>query len=364
MRGGDSEIAVGRRSDRDRARDRVRVHRLHLGAVGECPRDRRAAFGLAADDARPRALDEPELEQLAEALVHLRVHGARRDRSDDGVGELPAELLRDLERDRLRSLRVVRAQLDVDERPVELEGQLHAEAAAVVVRAVHGEDGRAVDRGGDELLRLEVCRDEDCGLDSLRGRTGGDRIGEVPGRRAGERRVPELERLGARHRDDAVLERVRRVRRVQLEEELADADRRCEPRRGDERREAGSEARLRRRGHRKERRVTPDVRRACLDLGAGHGPVRRVHRLERPEAARADSDGIEGELGLADATTECGGRHYGYSFRPGLGIRPGLAPRSAGAGCRGVTGPVPSASLDAERDVVPAPVVLALYEMK
>src|SRR3954452_6639105 len=35
---------------------------------------------------------------------------------------------------------------------------------------------------------------------------------------------------------------------------------------------------------------------------------------------------------------------------PSPEARPGLAPCSDGVGCRGVTGPVPSASLDAERD--------------
>src|SRR5581483_5575481 len=117
------------------------------------------------------------------------------------------------------------------------------------------------------------------------------------------------------------------------------------------------------RGDRQERRVPPDARRAGLDLLAGDGPVRVVDGLERPEAARADPDGIEGHLRLADATAKCGGGHYSFSFRPWLGIRPGLAPRSVGAGCRGVTGPVPSASLDAEPDSV-ARLQVALYKIK
>ena len=70
----------------------------------------------------------------------------------------PAELLGDLERERLRSLGVVRAQADVDEAPVELERELDREPRAVVVGPVDRVDRRAVDRGCDELLRLEVGR--------------------------------------------------------------------------------------------------------------------------------------------------------------------------------------------------------------
>ena len=158
-RGGDRELPVGGAADRERARDRARPHRPHLRAA-------RRTRSRPASSPRPGrrsaaatfAVDEPELEQLAEALVQLREHRARRDRRDDGVRQLPAELLGDLERDRLRALGVVRAELDVDERPVELERQLDREPRAVVVAAVDGVDRRAVDRGRDELLRLEVGR--------------------------------------------------------------------------------------------------------------------------------------------------------------------------------------------------------------
>src|SRR5581483_3933114 len=66
-RSGDGEIAVRRASDRDRARDRVRPYRLDAAPVGKGGRHRSAPLRLAADDARPLTLDEPELEQLAEA---------------------------------------------------------------------------------------------------------------------------------------------------------------------------------------------------------------------------------------------------------------------------------------------------------
>ena len=116
---------------------------------------------------------------------------------DHRVGSLPAELLGDLVRERLRALGVVRAQADVDEAPVELEGQLDREPAAVVVGAVDGVDGRAVGRRRDELLRLEVGRAEDGRFEPFRGRAGGDGVREVSGRGAGDRVEAELLRLRA-----------------------------------------------------------------------------------------------------------------------------------------------------------------------
>ncbi len=67
----------------------------------------------------------------------------------------------------------------------------------------------------------------------------GDRIGEVSGRRAGDRVETELERLGESDGDDAVLEAVRRVGGVVLDPDLADAELLGEPIGADERRQPG-----------------------------------------------------------------------------------------------------------------------------
>src|SRR5699024_3589425 len=96
------------------------------------------------------------------------------------------------------------------------------------------------------------------------------------------------------------------------------------------------------------------------DDGALRGPV--VDGIERAEAPLADPDGIEGIVGLADPATKCGGGHYIRPF-----VRGSASDRdwhhARCAGCRGVTGPVPSASLDAERDV-PVSLVRRLYKIK
>ena len=220
--------------------------------------------------------------------------------TDDGVGKPPAQLLGDLERERLRALGVVGAQADVDERPRgELEGELDGQPAAVVVASQHLVDRRPVGRRRQQLLPLEPGRAEDRGFQAFDGGPRRDRGREVPGRRARQRPEPELLRLRARDRDDAVLEGVRGVRRVQLEIELAQAERLGEPGRLHERRQAGREPRLDGSLHRQERSVAPQRRRAGRDglagqawCGARRGRTRAragpsTSRRRRPRRGRA-----------------------------------------------------------------------------
>ena len=140
-------------------------------------------------------------------------------------GKRPPQLLGDLERERLRALGVVGAQAHVHERPGQLEGELDGEPAAVVVGPEHLVDRRPVRRGGDQLLALEPGGAEHGGLEPFDCGARRDRAREVAGRGARECLEPELLGLRARDRDDAVLEGVCRVGRVQLEIELAHAER-------------------------------------------------------------------------------------------------------------------------------------------
>ncbi len=237
----------------------------------------------------------------------------RRDRDRDRVRRLPAELLGDLERERLRALRVVRAQVDVDEPPRKLERQLDGEARAVVVGAVDRIDAWPVDRGGGELLRLEVARNEDRGLHPLgcRPRCHGAR--QVAGRGAGERIEAELLRLASRDRNDPVLERMRRVGGVELEPELADPELRREARSRDEWRHPGCEARIRGCVDGQEIGIAPDRRGACLDRRAADRRAEQlpvIGRVERAEALRAASGRLEWVLGRADAAAKGYGGHW------------------------------------------------------
>ena len=81
------------------------------------------------------SVDQADLVQLVERLVDLADQAAAGHRADDVLRRPPAQLLGDLEADRLRALGVERPQVDVDEAPAVLEGDLRAEAIDLVVGA-------------------------------------------------------------------------------------------------------------------------------------------------------------------------------------------------------------------------------------
>ena len=153
-----------------------------------------------------RALDEAELDELLEPAGDAGEHRPRGDRRDDDVGRPPAERLGDLVGERLGALRVERAEVDVDEAPAGLVGDLEAQPVDVVVGALDRDDRRAVGEGVVDLGRLEVGRDEHVGRQPDRGRRGGRRAGEVAGRGAGERLDAELDGPRRRDRDGPILE--------------------------------------------------------------------------------------------------------------------------------------------------------------
>ena len=110
------------------------------------------------------ALDQPGVDELLEPAGELGELRAGGDRADDAVRELPAELLDRLERERLGALGVVRAHVDVHERPARpLARDLGAEPVDVVVVALDRDDLRPVGARGEDLLLLEVVRDEHVG---------------------------------------------------------------------------------------------------------------------------------------------------------------------------------------------------------
>ena len=119
--------------------------------------------------------------------------------------------------------------------------ELRAEAIDVVVGAADPDHVGPVDPGGEQLLLLEIGRDEDVGIEPGRGGVGGDGVGEIPGGRAGDGLEAELLRLRDRHGDDAVLEGVGRIGRVVLDPELAQAEALGEPVGANQRRQPGLE---------------------------------------------------------------------------------------------------------------------------
>jgi hypothetical protein len=246
---------------------------------------------------------EPCARQLGKALGELREEGPTRRRADDRVGQLPVELLRDLERDRLRALARVRVQVAADEAPREERAELELEPAAVVVGAVDCEDtrtgvarrdGRRPDPDGGEHDRLEPGR----------GGGGADGVSEVPGRGAAEGGHAVVESRRRSQRRDAVLVGAGGVLAFELEVQV-DAERIREQVRAAERRRARTDVDVR--PAREERGVAPERRRPGRDRRPRDRPPDArpvVEDVGRPVTAPAGVDRLGDRDLLADAAAK------------------------------------------------------------
>ena len=222
--------------------------------------DGRAALGLGARHPHRRLLgQEADLAQLGEALGHLGQLAARPDRHHHVVRGLPAQLLGDLEGQRLGALGVVGPHVDVDEGPAgALAGQLGTEAVDVVVVPLDRDDRAAVDGGHGHLGRLEVVGDQDDRVHPGPGGVGRHRVGQVARRGAGGHLEAELAGLGERHRDHPVLEGARGVGGVVLDPQLAQPELGGQPVRPHQRGEAGAQVHRRGVVDREQVPVAPD----------------------------------------------------------------------------------------------------------
>ena len=109
---------VGRRLDAGDAADRRRTRRRSGSSPRPAPR-RTAAQG---------SLQSPARVSSENPCASFEKQHAARGGADDRVGQLPAELLRDLERDRLRPLARVRVEVAADESPREERSRARARA--------------------------------------------------------------------------------------------------------------------------------------------------------------------------------------------------------------------------------------------
>ena len=140
--------AVGRVADRDRLGDRVGLHRIRVIDAG-VQRLRRPARSRPPGPRRSSAsvaVDEADRAQLRGSRAQMRGSSVPPATGRDHVlRQPPAELLDDLEAERLGALGVVGAQVDVGEAPAVLVGDLRAEAVDVVVVAADRHQLRLVD---------------------------------------------------------------------------------------------------------------------------------------------------------------------------------------------------------------------------
>ena len=157
--------------------------------------DRRAAGRLRGVNARQLAFDEPDRRAARGSRARCAAAACRRRPARRrAVGKSPAELLGDLESERLRALGVVRPQVDVHESPAEPIRHLRAQPVHIVVVAGDRENRRTEDRRPEHLARLEVVGDEHAALQPETRGVRRHAVGEVARRRAGEHVEPELRR--------------------------------------------------------------------------------------------------------------------------------------------------------------------------
>ena len=250
-------------------------------------------------------------------------------------------------------------------------GELGAEPVDVVVVAAHADQVGAVDAGREQLLLLEVGGDEDVGLEPGGGGVGGDGVGEVAGRGAGDGLEAQLARLRDGDGDDPVLEGVGRVGGVVLDPQLGvEAETLGQPVGPDQRRQPRLERVAGPADEGQEVGVAPDPLRPGLDPPLRLGRVESrvvVGDLERAEAVLTGEVGAEvvarpALLALSSSrltsdrpsvrlerktSAFCGAEvrsdvpHIFQAFQCGLlDLAPPLEPMVRG-GCRGFIGPVP-----------------------
>ena len=268
--------------------------------------DRRAPCRLSGVHLRQLPVDEANLTQLAKPADDARQQRAAGDGRHQVLRVAPSQLLDDLESERLRSFRVVRAQVDVDEAPAIPVRHLRAEPIHIVVIAGDGENRRIEDRGPEQLAGFEVVRDEHAAVDAEPCGMGGDAVRQVAGRGAREHVESELDGARRRHRDDAVLVGERgMVDRVVLDVELVDAEPRGQAIAAHERREAGVEPRSRLAGNRQQLAIAPQIFRPARDLLARQRDrAVVVQRLQWTEAPIAHVGRLRRKEGLAQMTLE------------------------------------------------------------
>ena len=167
-------------------------------------------------------------------------------------------------------------------------------------------------RRAQHLALLEAVGDEDVGFEPGRGGVGRHAVGQVARRGAADGLEPELDGLRKCHRDDAVLERERRIiDGVVLDVELGDAERLGQPVGPDKRRAADVAADRRLAVERQQLAVSPHRPGPRCDRRPGHRARHLlvvVRDFERTEILGTEIEcflGIELAAQATLQTTDC-----------------------------------------------------------
>ncbi len=167
----------------------------------------RASGGLRTEELDRLSLDEAQLDEFVEGLGNFPDQRTAGHWHHDVVGKLPAELFGDLEAHRLRSLRVVRPQIHIDEAPAIGVRDLRAQAIHLVIISVDANHARAIDLGIQNFCRLKIGGDEDARVQSGARGLRRNCVRQISGGRAAYDFKLKSLRCGERDGDDAVFER-------------------------------------------------------------------------------------------------------------------------------------------------------------
>ena len=204
-------------------------------------------------------------------------------------GQPPAELLGDLVAEGLGALGVVRPDVDVDERPVLLlAGDLAGQPVDVVVVALDGDQLAAVDRGGEDLLLLQVARDEHQERMPARAAAAATALARLPVEGQASTVKPSSRAAASATATTRSLKECVGLPESSLTHRVFMPSSRGEVVGADQLGAAGVDVRGVGDvgGHRQQRRVAPDVVRAGLDLRAQGLAAERRSRT-RPRAGRS-----------------------------------------------------------------------------
>ncbi len=123
----------------------------------------------------------------------------------------PAKLLGDFKAVGLGPFGVIRAEIDVDDRPAILVGDLGAEAVDIVIVPANADHVGPEDQRAKHFALLQVVRNHDKAADARLGGVGGGAVGEIARAGAADGVKAKFHRLADRHRHHPLFVGIRRI---------------------------------------------------------------------------------------------------------------------------------------------------------
>src|SRR5579885_99632 len=175
-------VAVGRIANRDRLGDGVRLDRGdQVNALVQRVNDGCGSGRLRGVNFELWPFDQSDFLELFEGLGDLGKASAASGRNHDVVGQLPSELLGYFKAEGPGALGSVGPEIDIDEGPSVLVGNLAAQPIDVVVVTANRDDLRSIDGRADDLSGFHALGHEDEAFEASSRGVRGDSRREVAG---------------------------------------------------------------------------------------------------------------------------------------------------------------------------------------